>query len=404
MDRLEVQEGQLLAGSVSIPLTPKERAVLGVLMDCPGRPVPSTLLIDRVWGASPVGTESLHRCISTLRGKLERHGAGPAVSTVYGYGYRLDLPAAPARATALAEDAHAAEGFRQAMELIGRRSKPEVELVRKRLAQLRQAHPGFLPAFVFGAHVEISAALLGYVQPETAARSARALADAILERHPSPVDALSVRGFVAVVIDGDGNGFRDLDAAVSANPDDWLSRYYRGWALAGQGEFARAIRDFEEAQRRHRGAAGLLGGYGHVLCCAGQPDRALAMFRDAAEVAQISASANASHAINASLMGFHDEAVEAAGRIATLPRMSGTLLAALPFALARAGREAEAIHWLARIEAAEDAPPAPAMIAPVFLVLGNVAAARAALAISAASRCPYRHIQRFDPRLFALGA
>lgn len=402
MDRFELSEGELHVGSRTIPLTPKERAVMRVLMESPGRVVASATLIDSVWGSSPIGTESLHRCISTLRGKLERQPGAPSISTVYGSGYRLESPAPTVPEKPAAVEIHAAEGFRQAVEVFGRRSRPDADLARKLLAQLRQDHPGFLPAFVFGAHTEISTAMLGYLGPEAAARSVRELSAAILERNPASVDALSVRGFVAAVIEGDDSGFDDLDAAVSANPEDWLSRYYRGWALAGKGAFAAAIRDFEEAQRCHGEIVGLLGGYGHVLLCSGQPERALALFREATEVAQVSPSANASHAINASLLGFHDEAIAAARRVAAVPRMSGTLLASLPFALARAGRAAEATQWLERIVAAEEAPPAPAMIAPVFLVLGNITAARAALARSAASHCPYRHIQRFDPRLASL--
>ncbi len=402
MDRFEVQEGQLLAGAVSIPLTPKERAVLRVLMDCPGRPVSSTILIDRVWGASPVGTESLHRCISTLRGKFERHGAGAAVSTVYGYGYRLDLRSGPAPAALVPDNARAAEGFRQAMEMLGRRSKPEAELSRKRLAQLRQDHPGFIPAYVFGAHVEITTAMLGYDEPETVARTVRALASDILKLNPSSADARSARGFATAVIEGDDNGFDDLDAAVFASPDDWLARYYRAWALAGKGEFPAAIEDFEHAQRCHSETTALLGGFGHVLCCAGQPDRALSILRAASEFAQMSAAANASHAINASLLGFHEEAIAAGERIASVPRMSATLLASLPYALARAGRRDEAAQWLERIEADVDCRPAPAMVAAARLALGDTAAARALLARAGASRCPYRHIQRFDPRLSSL--
>jgi len=279
MDSLELSEGQLHVGARAIPLTPKEWAVMRVLMDCPGRAVSSAVLIDRVWGASPIGTESLHRCISTLRGKLERQAGGPAISTVYGYGYRLDIPSAAAPERPADEQAHAAEAFRQAIEVYGRRSRPDVDLARKRLAQVRQDYPDFLPAFAFGAHIDISSAMLGYMDPAATVHAVRELSAAILQRNPSSADALSVSGFVTAVIEGDDNGFDDLDAAVSANPDDWLARYYRGWATAGTGAFAAAIRDFEETQRRHREIAGLLGGYGHVLTCAGQPDRALAMFR-----------------------------------------------------------------------------------------------------------------------------
>ena len=395
MEQFTLSGGHLHLGAVAVPLTPKERAVFAALAEARGEPVASEALIQQVWGNSPIGSESLHRCVSTLRSKLARHGAATTIQTIYGYGYRLSGPSGQMAA---------AEAFRQVMEIMGRRSKPEMELGRRRLAQIRATHPDFLPAYVFGAHAEISTALLNYAEADGAGHSAVALADDLLARDPRSADALAVRGFAKAVIWAEDRGFDDLDASVARDRANWLARYYRAWALAGKGAFSSAIADFEVAWRDHRESVGILGAFAHILCCAGEPERALCLLRDAFEMVEISPPANAAHAIAASMTGHHEEAIAAGRRVAAVPRMSGTLVSSLPFALARAGRAAEAAQWLARIEAAEDVPPAPAMIAPVFLTIGRTAAARAALAISAASRCPYRHIQRFDPRLSLLHA
>lgn len=403
MRRFSFWEGHLRFGGELIPLTPKERAVFAILVAAGGEPVPSEALIQQVWGESPIGSESLHRCMSTLRSKLARRGAEAAIITLYGYGYRLGVEIDSTGSTAPAETGQfAMEGFRQAMEILGRRSKLEVDLGRRRLAQVRADYLAFLPAFVFGAHAEIVAVLLTYDDPAECGQRALALAADILARDPESADALAVRGFVAAVILGERLGFDDLDQAVARQGSNWLVRYYRGWALAGRGDFSEAIGDFETALREHSEAHGILGAYAYVLFCAGKSAEGLELLRNASGPAQLWASVNAAHAMIASTLGLHEEAISAGRRVASIPHMSGTLVSSLAFALAHAGQKDEARTMLKQIVDDAGMGAAPVMIAPVHLALGDAEAARAVLERGEASQDPYRHFQRFDPRLSAL--
>lgn len=396
-------EGHLRFGGELIPLTPKERAVFAILVGERGDPVPSEALIQQVWGESPIGSESLHRCMSTLRSKLARRGAEAAIITLYGYGYRLGVEIDSTASPAQAETRQLAmEGFRQAMEILGRRSKPEIVLGRQRLAKVRADHPDFLPAYAFGAHAEIASALLNYDDPAESGQRALALAADILSRDPHSADALAVGGFVAAVIRGESSGFDDLDQAVARDGSNWMARYYRGWALAGQGHFRKAIDDFDTAWREHSEALGILGAYAYVLFCAGKSGEALELLRKASAPAQLWASVNAIHAIIASTLGFHDEAIAAGRRVAAIPHMSGTLVSSLAFALARAGQKQEAHAMLEQIVDDAELGAAPVMIAPVYLALEDEEAARAVLDRGEVSQDPFRHFQRFDPRLSAL--
>ena len=79
-------------GGVPITLTPKEYAILEVLMRSSGELVSRTRLTERVWDeASEVLDNLVDVHVSHLRRKLERGGGPPLIQTVRGLGYRLDL-------------------------------------------------------------------------------------------------------------------------------------------------------------------------------------------------------------------------------------------------------------------------------------------------------------------------
>jgi len=77
---------------VPITLTPKEYAILEVLMRSSGELVSRTRLTERVWDeASEVLDNLVDVHVSHLRKKLEHGGAPPLIQTVRGLGYRLGL-------------------------------------------------------------------------------------------------------------------------------------------------------------------------------------------------------------------------------------------------------------------------------------------------------------------------
>jgi len=396
---LQIVDGQLHAGAEAIPLTPKERVVLVALAEAGGQPVSAERLIEIGWGSQPVGSESLHRCISTLRTKLSAHAGRNAIVNVYGEGYRLD-----GRLAKLAIQppiAEAPELLRQAMEVLGRRSRPEYELVRARLARLRATHPDYLPGHIFAAHTEIAVASNAFELPLECGARAIAIADHILRQQPRSGDGLAVRGFVTAVIEGQHGGMDELDEAILVEPRNWLARYYRGLALAGRGLWSEALADFECAWALTHVSVGLVPMFAYVLHCSGEHDRALAMLRDVQEFTRLSPAVNAAHAIVASWAGHHDEAIAAGLRAVEVPQVSATVSSSFAFALARAGRMEEARKALSRIEA-EAAPIGSSMVAPVWLAIGEARRAEDELRRADRDHCMFRHLQCHDPRLKGL--
>jgi DNA-binding response OmpR family regulator len=77
-------------GSLAITLTPKEYAILEVLMRNVGQVVSRTRLAERVWDeASEVLDNLVDAHVSHLRKKVDREASMPLIQTIRGVGYRL---------------------------------------------------------------------------------------------------------------------------------------------------------------------------------------------------------------------------------------------------------------------------------------------------------------------------
>ena len=86
------------------PLEPKAFAVLALLAGSPGRVFTRDELLDAVWGHRHVTQSVLNRIMSLLRQALDEDAQHPRLlHTVYGIGYRFDLPAAAGIAAVSAE-------------------------------------------------------------------------------------------------------------------------------------------------------------------------------------------------------------------------------------------------------------------------------------------------------------
>lgn len=86
-----VQRRVTVAGAV-VELTPTEYRLLEVLAQHAGRPVPTELLLQKVWGPAYGGeNEHVKHYIWSLRKKIEADpGAPQHILTERGYGYRLE--------------------------------------------------------------------------------------------------------------------------------------------------------------------------------------------------------------------------------------------------------------------------------------------------------------------------
>ena len=101
----------------------------------------------------------------------------------------------------------------------------------------------------------------------------------------------------------------------------------------------------------------------------------------------------------ASWLNHHDEAIAAGWRVTEALDGSPSKAVAYPYALARAGLREEASKALAAITRDDTMPPAPMLLAPVLLEIGETERAEAALLSAEEEGCAYRHLGRYDPRL-----
>jgi DNA-binding response OmpR family regulator len=87
------QHRAIVAGT-TVDLTPTEFRLLSLLAASQGRVFSRALLVERVLGGESEATErTVDAHVMNLRRKLAVHPGAPRVATVYGVGYRLDVPA-----------------------------------------------------------------------------------------------------------------------------------------------------------------------------------------------------------------------------------------------------------------------------------------------------------------------
>ena len=91
---LDVASHRLVRDGEEIQLTPKEFALLELLVQRAGRAVTREEILTSVWGRQVLVTHrSVDRCITTLRKKIESDPARPAyIQTIREIGYRFEGP------------------------------------------------------------------------------------------------------------------------------------------------------------------------------------------------------------------------------------------------------------------------------------------------------------------------
>ncbi|GHH52193.1 MULTISPECIES: response regulator transcription factor [Streptomyces] len=89
--RVDTAARQASGPGVLLNLRPKEYALLEALARSPGRVFSAEQLLELIWGASWQQPATVIEHVYRLRGKLSRLPApAPRITTVRGYGYRLD--------------------------------------------------------------------------------------------------------------------------------------------------------------------------------------------------------------------------------------------------------------------------------------------------------------------------
>lgn len=89
---LDYQNHALVRSGERIPLLPKEFAVLEFLFRHPNQFFTPEDLLNKVWSSESDSTlEALRSCIKRIRKKVDRDDEPSLISTVRGYGYKLEV-------------------------------------------------------------------------------------------------------------------------------------------------------------------------------------------------------------------------------------------------------------------------------------------------------------------------
>ncbi|MFE2416596.1 response regulator transcription factor [Streptomyces hokutonensis] len=89
--RIDTAARQASAEGVLLVLRPKEYALLEMLGEAPGRVFSTEQVLEQIWGASWQQPATVIEHVYRLRGKLAALPVpAPRITTVRGYGYRLD--------------------------------------------------------------------------------------------------------------------------------------------------------------------------------------------------------------------------------------------------------------------------------------------------------------------------
>jgi len=86
---IDVNARQVHRGERRLDLTPREYALLEVLVRTPGRAFSKDELLERVWGIDQEDSGIVDRYVSYLRTKLEAGGEPRLIATLRGVGYAL---------------------------------------------------------------------------------------------------------------------------------------------------------------------------------------------------------------------------------------------------------------------------------------------------------------------------
>lgn len=106
--RLDPKTGSVTYRDRPLQLSPKEYALLELLLRHPQRLFSRSAILDHLWSfEEPPGEDTVKAHIKGLRHKLKAAGAtADLIETVYGRGYRLNAHYGPTHAATLASDAH----------------------------------------------------------------------------------------------------------------------------------------------------------------------------------------------------------------------------------------------------------------------------------------------------------
>lgn len=263
--------------------------------------------------------------------------------------------------------------------------------------------PSLLGARVDLANLCVAQAISGYLPPGEAAATARDAAEPVDDFAGQAAPILPALGWISFHYDHNlSAALQEFSLSAHLPHDSWVTRARSFFALSRH-RFTEAIDLLREALSLDPLSPQLCGRLAWALHLSGRGQESLAQARRALEQFPRDAAVNFYAAM---ILAYHEEANRAAGiaqeLTARMPHLD-IAVAALAYALARAGQEHEARQTLEQLEWRSRERFSPTGFnAAVYLELGAPDEALKVLQSSLESRCPWFFQMLADPRLKAL--
>jgi DNA-binding winged helix-turn-helix (wHTH) protein/Flp pilus assembly protein TadD len=393
-----------------VHLPPKEKGLLQALLAARGQIVRKEDLMVKVWGTNETSDESISRTVYRLRVAMQSSGGAEVVETVYNSGFRVTATVREAtmkESSSLNALTHsmrptAIAALISAREFLARQSVEDIEAAAQAVRLAISLDPTFSAAWCTLAEIRVFQAMRSLRPPREAGWLAKEAAQTALQIDPQSAAALSIIGWVTVMIDQDHeHGLELLDRAIAIDPDYWVANLLRGWGLQAAGRLDEAVLMMRRALELNAVSYSVNSYLALYLLFAGKNAEALSVALELAKRFPTVDSAQGIASVVTSVHGMHDEAVAFGWKAMELAPHTPMMHAPLAYALAFAGRHEEARGVLKAIE--DSTLPLPsASLAPVYLALGEREKAITLLQDANERGVPQFAWTRNDPRLEAL--
>lgn len=393
-----------------VHLPPKEKGLLRALLAAHGQIVRKEDLMVKVWGTNETSDESISRTVYRLRVAMQSSGGPEVVETIYNSGFRITVPV---REVTMKESSslnalthsmrpNAIAALISAREFLARQSVEDIEAAANAVRLAISLDPTFAAAWATLAEIRVFQAVRSLRPPREAGWLAKEAAQTALTIDPQSASALSILGWVRVMIDQDcERGLDDLDRAVAIDPDYWVANLLRGWVVQAAGRHEEAVHMMRRALELNSVSHAVNSMLALYLMFAGKNREALALAIDLAQRFPTVDNSQGIASVLAAVHGQHDEAVAYGKKAMALAPDTPLMHCPLAYALASAARHEEARAVLSGIESA-NLPQPTAALAPVYLALGDRPRAIALLQDASERGVPQFAWTRDDPRLASL--
>lgn len=329
---------------VNIPLQPKARQLLALLLRAGGAVVTKDATAAALWPDEVASDDSIARATHLLRKALGPDGED-LVKTVYGTGVRLDCEVKAPRPGNIGIAAD--EMMRVAREMGASHSARNIQRGLKALRFAIKAFPNYAPAWLLMADATVGLVVRGACAPEIAAPQIAEYTGRALALNPGDPGALATAGWsLALLRNRWEEGRRLLDQAAAATPTSWIVYYYRMWLRVGEHDLEGALVELEAGLALSPLEHVLLSTRAFVVLCQGRVDEADRLAKEAQNLRPEVDTVLCVQSIIAGLRGDHKAAIAIADSAVRSRPPERWTLGHLAYALACAGQREPALKAL----------------------------------------------------------